>query len=750
MPPFSSDQPHTILIVTSTAYDVAALRQMLGRYRYEVQAVSRGDEALAIARAGDVALALLDVALAGSASLELCARLNDASAAHLPPRSPTPAPAQPGARLPIFLLSSHPNEEERERAAEAGAAAYLPMSYGVDDMAEKILLQLGAIAPAPVTPGTPTMATLEVNYHTMLAGSPDAILLMQRGSNMVLDVNRRTRQLFGMTETELVQTDLLSLCPPLQPDGRPSAQVLNTDIEQVMAGSVQVFELDMLHSSGRKLACELRMVPLNTPSHRLMHVRIVDVSARNLAAQLRDGKNALLEMIAGGAPLGVTLDRLVQLIESQLDGGYCTVMLLNTDGVTVQAISGPSMPREYMAALNGLPIGPAAGSCGTAMFRKDTVVVSDTYTDPLWAPYRNVAMHHGLRACWSTPILLDKDTVLGSFAIYYHDVRSPTEEDRTLIAAASHLAGIAIARMRREEELRRHREHLEVLVEARTAELRQAKEDAEHVNEELSTALDNLSMTQEELVRRDKLAALGALVAGVAHELNTPIGNSLVMASSMSERTAELQRDLESGLRRSVLEAYLQQAASADEVVLRNLSRAAGLIASFKRIAVDNASSQRSRFVLGDLVAELLQSMQAEVRQRGLALIEDVEHWLEMDSYADPLTQALQNLVENSLVHGFDGRSKDRGGAITLSAHDSGNGEIAITVSDTGAGILAANLPRIYDPFFTTRLGSGGSGLGLYITHNIVTGMLGGRIEVASIEGQGASFTLRLPKVAPR
>jgi signal transduction histidine kinase len=199
-----------------------------------------------------------------------------------------------------------------------------------------------------------------------------------------------------------------------------------------------------------------------------------------------------------------------------------------------------------------------------------------------------------------------------------------------------------------------------------------------------------------------------------------------------------------------VLEAYLQQAASADEVVLRNLSRAAGLIASFKRIAVDNASSQRSRFVLGDLVAELLQSMQAEVRQRGLALIEDVEHWLEMDSYADPLTQALQNLIENSLVHGFDGRRKDRGGAITLSAHDSGNGEIAITVSDTGAGILAANLPRIYDPFFTTRLGSGGSGLGLYITHNIVTGMLGGRIEVASIEGQGASFTLRLPKVAPR
>ncbi|WP_432383433.1 GAF domain-containing protein [Duganella sp. P38] len=294
------------------------------------------------------------------------------------------------------------------------------------------------IAPAPVLAGMPTMATLEVNYHTMLAGSPDAILLMQRGSHRILDVNLRTRQLFGMTETELVQTDLLSLCPPVQPNGEPTDHVVGADVERVMAGAAQMFELQMRHSSGRPIACEVRMVPLTTAEHRLMHVRIVDITPRKLATALRDGKNALLEMIARGAALPETLDKLVRMIEAQLDGGLCTVMLLNDDAVTVHTGAGPSMPRDYLAALNGLPIGPAAGSCGTAMFRKETVIVSDILNDPLWAPYRNVAVHYGLRACWSMPILLDKDTVLGSFAMYYPEVREPNDEDRRLIQTATH------------------------------------------------------------------------------------------------------------------------------------------------------------------------------------------------------------------------------------------------------------------------------------------------------------------------
>jgi signal transduction histidine kinase len=131
--------------------------------------------------------------------------------------------------------------------------------------------------------------------------------------------------------------------------------------------------------------------------------------------------------------------------------------------------------------------------------------------------------------------------VLGSFAMYYREVRSPDAHDLGLIDTATDLAGIAIGRMRHERELQRHRAHLEELVAERTAALTQAKEQSEQVNRELAAALENLSITQEELVRRDKLAALGALVAGIAHELNTPIGNGLVVATTMAERTRELQ-----------------------------------------------------------------------------------------------------------------------------------------------------------------------------------------------------------------
>jgi signal transduction histidine kinase len=138
-------------------------------------------------------------------------------------------------------------------------------------------------------------------------------------------------------------------------------------------------------------------------------------------------------------------------------------------------------------------------------------------------------------------------------------------------------------------------------------------------------------------------------------------------------------------------------------------------------------------------------------------LDEHIDHWLEMDSYPGPLTQALQHLLENAVVHGFNGGKDGRSGTISVSAHDSsdpgltgpGSGEITIVISDDGIGIPAANLPRIYDPFFTTRMGAGGSGLGLYITHNIVTGVLGGHIEVVSKVGHGTRFTLRLPKIWP-
>ncbi|WP_296001131.1 GAF domain-containing protein [Rugamonas sp.] len=728
----SSAPPSTVLIASSAHYDVQPLQQLLSRYSLQIRSVDTGAAALEAAGAGAVALILLDVTLAGSASFELCAHL-----AHAGPHA-----------LPVLLVSAQPSADEQQRALAAGAVAYFAIPFQAEEVAERILLQLGVLSadPGGQQLARPQLPRLDVNYRTLMAGSPDCVLLLDLDQRHLVEANRNARKLFGRPEAQLLQHDLAALCPPQQPDGRDSAELIAHCIAQVLAGAIRVFEASFLHADGQVLDCEMRLVLLDMPQQRLLHVRLTDVSARRRDEALRNGQNQLLEMIARGDPLRATLDRLTRLIEAQSDGVHCSVMLVDADN-RIRVGAAPSLPAAYLDAIDGLAVGPGVGSCGTCIDRKEQVIVSDIERDPLWTPYRQLAAGHGLRACWSAPILLDQDTVLGAFAMYYRDVRSPTAEAQRLISVAAHLAGIAIARTRREEELGRHRDHLEELVAARTVELTLAKEQAEMASEELATALDNLSLTQEELVRRDKLAALGALVAGVAHELNTPIGNSMMVASTMTDHTAELRRQFATGIRRSALDAYLAHAAEAEDIITRNLHRAAELVSSFKRIAVDAAGSQRSTFELDTLVAELILPLHATVKHTALTVEQDIAPGLTMDSYPGPLGLALTHLFDNSVVHGFAGRG---GGTIVIRARRTDQGEIALSLADDGAGIAAAHQSRVYDPFFTTRLGAGGSGLGLHITHNIVTGVLGGRITLANAAGAGVVFTLLLPAVAPR
>jgi len=731
------DVRHTILLASAAPF--VALEQALAATGCRVRVVNRGDAALSALTTPSteepVGLVLLDAALAGSARMELCERL---------------VHAVPGQTLPVLVMSAAPSdqEQEREQALRAGAAGYLRLPCAPGDIVEKVLVELTARQawPAPDVGSPLDTVTLEVNYHALLAGSPDAIILFEAGSGIPVDVNRNAERLFGRTHEELMRLRLRDLCPPVQPDGTASPRAVDALVQRGLAGDIRIFPLTFQHSSGRHIDGEIRLVALDKNGMQLVHVRVADVTGQRIAEALRTGQNRLLEMIARGAPLPDILDNLLRLIEAQAPGLVCTVLLLDEDGVTVRGGSAPGMPPEFLRALEGSRIGPQAGSCGTAMFRREPVIVADIRTDPLWDGYRELAERYGLRACWAMPVMADRQTVLGSFAMYYRDVRLPRADDERLIGVAAHLAGIAIERTRREAELARHRDHLEELVAARTAELRRAKDRAEAVSTELAAALDNLRVTQDELVRRDKLAALGALVAGVAHELNTPIGNGLLAASTLGERLAALRTQLEAGLRRSDLEQYLAQAGEADDVLLRNLGRAARLIASFRQVAVDTASSQRRTFRLDEFIAELVLPLSAATRPPRPQVRQDIAPGLEMDSYPGPLGQALSALFENAVLHGFDGRAD---GQITLAARAAGDGTIALSVSDNGAGIAPEHLARVYDPFFTTRPGAGGAGLGLHVTHNIVTGALGGRIAVTSEPGRGTTFTLTLPAIAP-
>lgn len=265
--------------------------------------------------------------------------------------------------------------------------------------------------------------------------------------------------------------------------------------------------------------------------------------------------------------------------------------------------------------------------------------------------------------------------------------------------------------------------------------------------EDLGAVIKNLEQTQDELVRSEKMAALGSMVAGIAHELNTPIGNSLMVASHLVETSQRMGEAVKAGLKKSMLDEFLANTNSTGDVLVRNLSKAAELVASFKQVAVDQTSSKRRRFDLSSMVSEVLTTLGPSLRKTPYVVEKDIPDGIVLESYPGPLGQVVTNLVNNAVIHGFDGRKTGR---ILIQATGGKDEQpVVLTINDNGGGIPTHILPKIFDPFFTTKLGQGGSGLGLNIVHNMVFGMLGGRIVAESTPSTGTSFIITLPCTAP-
>ncbi|MFZ6748131.1 two-component regulator propeller domain-containing protein [Undibacterium sp. Ren11W] len=258
-------------------------------------------------------------------------------------------------------------------------------------------------------------------------------------------------------------------------------------------------------------------------------------------------------------------------------------------------------------------------------------------------------------------------------------------------------------------------------------------------------AYAHLKETQEQLVEQGKLAALGSLVAGVAHELNTPIGNSLMIASTMQDKT-ETMNDLfvNATARRSDLKHFIDSAKEASILIMRSLTNAADLINSFKQVAVDQTSAKRRQFNLYQTTHEIIATMMNQVRNAGHTLEIQVPADIQMDSYPGSYGQVIINFIGNVLLHAFDDR---RDGHIQIVARRLGEDKVEIVFSDNGVGIKPEDIAYIFNPFFTTKFGQGGSGLGLNISYNIVVSLLEGQIRVESVLGQGTSFILELPLV---
>ena len=307
--------------------------------------------------------------------------------------------------------------------------------------------------------------------------------------------------------------------------------------------------------------------------------------------------------------------------------------------------------------------------------------------------------------------------------------------------------GKAMERMRQAllkafEELRGHASTLEEQVQQRTQQLTLA-------NSELTQALANLRTAQRELVESEKLASLGRLVAGVAHELNTPLGNALTVVSALEDRWAKLDQMLADNtpMRRSQLEELAKDSRRGQDILHRNVQKAADLVRDFKQVAIDQTSDTRRDYDLAQVIEDVLVMVEPSFKHTPYRIQTELQPGLRMNSYPGALGQVLTNLLMNALVHAFEGREA---GVVRVSCSVAPDDEVELKVSDDGRGMDASVVRRIFDPFFTTKLGKGGSGLGMHIVHNIVSNVLGGQIEVVSAPGEGTCMRIRLPRQAPK
>lgn len=284
--------------------------------------------------------------------------------------------------------------------------------------------------------------------------------------------------------------------------------------------------------------------------------------------------------------------------------------------------------------------------------------------------------------------------------------------------------------------IQNHEEHLELNVQARTSELKER-------SNELEATLRELERAQETLIQSEKMASLGQLVAGVAHEINSPLGVGVTASSSLLEHTAQLETKFSNkSLGKKDLRNYLDTAQELQGMLEQNLRRAAELVENFKLVAADQTSAPARKLNVAKYLASIMSSLHPKLRRTALSFFLDCPPDVELNTFPGELAQVVTNLVMNSIAHGFDSLESGQIKIVAIESTDT----VRIVYSDDGKGIPAEHIEKIFDPFFTTRRGSGGTGLGLNIVYNVVTQKLGGTVRCRSKPGFGTRFDITLPK----
>jgi signal transduction histidine kinase len=287
-----------------------------------------------------------------------------------------------------------------------------------------------------------------------------------------------------------------------------------------------------------------------------------------------------------------------------------------------------------------------------------------------------------------------------------------------------------------EEEIRQFNRELETQVFERTKAL-------QDTNSALRQTLDDLQQARRHLVESEKMALLGELVAGIAHEINTPVGNSITAISHLAVITGEFnQKFLNSQMKKSDLETYLESCDKVSKIIFTNLERAAELISSFKKVAVDQLVEERRNFEVREYIQDVLVSLKPQLKKAQHKINVTCPEGINVYWYPGAFWQIISNMLNNSILHAYD---SDESGTISITiSHDAGI--VTLTYADDGKGMEPEVQKKIFEPFFTTRRGAGGTGLGMHIVYNLVVFKMEGTIECTSQLGIGTVFTVKLPE----
>ncbi|MGF1988349.1 MAG: GAF domain-containing protein [Nostoc sp. ZfuVER08] len=463
-------------------------------------------------------------------------------------------------------------------------------------------------------------------------------------------------------------------------------------------------------------------------------------------------QSQVLEQVAFGVNLYEIFNNLCVLLEQQLPGAYCSILVVDQDKRRLRGGAAPTLPEEFAKGVDGLMIGECSGSCGTAAYRGDSVFVNDIANDPLWADFRDFALSHNIKACWSSPFVSQTGEVLGTFAISHKFPCHPTRHHLEILKTATHIASIATETYRAAMALQKANDELEIKVAERTSEL--------------SKALLDLQKAQAQLVHSEKMSGLGQMVAGVAHEINNPVsfiaGNLeyanqyiddlLDLIAVYQDEYPELTPAVAAKIKSIDLEYLCNDLPKLVGSMKAGAERITDIVLglrNFSRLDEAKIKSVDIHEGIDNTLMILNHQLALPNKIPDIQIIKEYGQLPKVSCYVNQLNQVFMNIINNAIYALKENmecwQSSTKIPIIQIKTSVVDNQRILISIKDNGSGIKPEVQEQIFNPFFTTKPVGQGTGLGLSISYQIVVEKHQGKLNCISALGEGTEFQIEIP-----